>query len=98
MKNLALLLTGAGLATLVLLATSARGAAPQMPQHLRGGATVFGLNLVQGTSNPLKGVDGNAAISIRSVSGDWIQIDSPSMTSGPTWVHRGNIVSYRTGR
>lgn len=99
MKNLALLLSGAGLASLALLATSARGPEPsQEPMHLRGGATVFGLNLVQGTSNPLAGLSQTSAVSIRAVSGEWLQIDSPGLKAGPTWIHKDNIVSYRTGR
>jgi len=99
MKNISLVLLGAALSAVVLLASSASSpAVPQSMTNLRAGSSVFGLNLVQGSLDPLAGANQSGAVSIRAVKGDWIQIDYPAMKNGPTWVNVNNIVSYRTGR
>ena len=99
MKNLSLVLLGAAVAAIAILSTSARGPlAPQAGMELRAGGSVFGLNLVKGTGDPLSGLTSNTPVKIRDVKGDWVQVDFPSMKTGPVWLNMNNIVSYRTGR
>ncbi|MEO2093779.1 MAG: hypothetical protein ABGY71_06920 [bacterium] len=98
MKNLSLILSGAALATLALLSTAAGGAQPAQEQSFRAGATIFGLNLVAGTANPLAGSSTNTPISVREIKGDWIRIDFPNMKTSPTWVSINNIISFRKNR
>ncbi len=99
MKNLSLVLLGAAIASLAFLGTSAHGPAPlQGPASLRNGSTLYGLNLVKGSRDPLADSPSSARISIRKTSGNWIEIDFPSSKTGPTWVNLDNVVSYRTSR
>ncbi|MCB9914999.1 MAG: hypothetical protein H6828_07600 [Planctomycetes bacterium] len=99
MKNLALLLVGAGLGVALSALTSAGGSAPvEGNKHLRAGATVYGLNLVAGTARPLAGLADDMPVTVRAMDGDWLQVDFPAQKTGPVWVNQANVVSYRTSR
>lgn len=96
MKNLSFALLGAAITACAFLVSSATLPGPQKgPSGLRGGGSVFGLNLVRGTGEPLVGIGPNTPVSIRKMDGDWIQVDFPNMKTAPTWINVNNIVSYR---
>lgn len=106
MKNIAFALLGA-LVTLAAVGLSSAGPTAaqrgmqdggRVPDEVRQGGTLFGFTVLKGHQESLSGLGPRTPVTIRKMSGNWIQIDYPTQTTGPVWVNIQNVVTFRTER
>ena len=78
MKNLALVLSGAALATAALALSSALSPSlpsEEVPADLGKGRVITGFNLLRGSLPALDGLTQETPVTVRDVDGAWIEID-----------------------
>lgn len=102
MKTVAFALLCAALATAAFPLSSALSAAPapqeEVPEALNRGRVITGFSVLPGSLPVLKGVSKSTPVTIRAVSGKWVEIDYPGQVGGPVWINTDLVVSFRVER
>ncbi|MFT7486567.1 MAG: hypothetical protein ACI9F9_002422 [Candidatus Paceibacteria bacterium] len=91
-------LGSASVLAIVLLSSMSSTQESELPGGIMPGSSVFALNLQQGSGAGFSDMTAGTPVTIRELKDNWILIDYPGKSGGPSWVNLDAVISYQITR